>query len=387
MAKRRPQGDGMVRKRSDGRWEARIVIGHKNDGTPMHKSVFGKTQKETLDKLHRAIETYRDVDLCEDSRMTLGEWLDKWLDEYMIFTLRESTMQSYRMIVNHYIKPHLGKKPLTSLTTADIQKLYNKLKKEGRVREDPIKGKTLADSMVRGIHMMLHEALDAAVKERLIVRNPTNGTTVPKPNYSDKQVLDDCQLEKFLGMIEAYPDWRDFFYTECMTGLRRGEICGLKWSDIDFENRRLRVERSLSAVTNGNIQIGETKTGAGKRTIVLPPTLAALLAKRKENALNEWVFYNPCNPNLPMNPAAAYQKLHTILKNAELPRIRFHDLRHTFATHATKGGVDPKTLSGILGHTNASFTLDTYTHVTGDMQKNAAAIVGGMVKKLKLEDE
>ena len=147
MAKRRPQGDGMVRKRSDGRWEARIVIGHKNDGTPMHKSVFGKTQKETLDKLHRAIETYRDVDLCEDSRMTLGEWLDKWLDEYMIFTLRESTMQSYRMIVNHYIKPHLGKKPLTSLTTADIQKLYNKLKKEGRVREDPIKGKTLADDV------------------------------------------------------------------------------------------------------------------------------------------------------------------------------------------------------------------------------------------------
>ena len=313
MAKRRPQGDGMVRKRSDGRWEARIVIGHKNDGTPMHKSVFGKTQKETLDKLHRAIETYRDVDLCEDSRMTLGEWLDKWLDEYMIFTLRASTMQSYRMIVNHYIKPHLGKKPLTSLTTADIQKLYNKLKKEGRVREDPIKGKTLADSMVRGIHMMLHEALDAAVKERLIVRNPTNGTTVPKPNYPDKQVLDDGQLEKFLGMIEAYPDWRDFFYTECMTGMRRGEICGLKWSDIDFENRRLRVERSLSAVTNGKIQIGATKTGAGKRTIVLPPTLAALLAKRKENALNEWVFYNPRNPNLPMNPASAYQKLHTML--------------------------------------------------------------------------
>ena len=169
-----------------------------------------------------------------------------------------------------------------------------------------------------------------------IVRNPTNGTTVPKPNYPDKQVLDDGQLEKFLGMIEAYPDWRDFFYTECMTGLRRGEICGLKWSDIDFENRRLRVERSLSAVTNGKIQIGETKTGAGKRTIVLPPTLAALLAKRKENALNEWIFYNPCNPNLPMNPAAAYQKLHTILKNAELPRIRFHDLRHPYVKPTTK---------------------------------------------------
>ena len=144
MAKRRPSGDGMVRKRDDGRWEGRIVIGHKDNGEPLFRHVYAKTQKALLDKLHQNIENYRDVELTEDSRMTLGEWLDKWLDEYMIFTLRESTMQSYRMIVNHYIKPHLGKKPLTSLTTADIQKLYNKLKKEGRVREDPIKGKTLA---------------------------------------------------------------------------------------------------------------------------------------------------------------------------------------------------------------------------------------------------
>lgn len=227
--------------------------------------------------------------------------------------------------------------------------------------------------MVRGIHMMLHEALDAAVKERLIVRNPTNDTTVPKNNYPDKQVLEDGQLERFLGMIEAYSDWRDFFYTECMTGLRRGEICGLKWSDIDFENRRLRVERSLSAVTNGKIQIGEIKTGAGKRTIVLPSILAALLAKRKENALNEWVFYNPCNPNLPMNPAAAYQKLHTILKNAELPRIRFHDLRHTFATMALENGMDIKTLSAMIGHVSAETTLNIYSHITDTMQQQAAA--------------
>ena len=384
--KRRPQGDGTIRKRTDGRWEARIVIGHKNDGTPMHKSVFGKTQKETLDKLHRAIETYRDIDLCEDSRMTLGEWLDRWLDEYMIFTLRESTLKNYRQKCEHYVKRYLGSKQLASLTTTDIQKLYNRLKKEGRVREHPIHGKTLSDSMVRGIHMMLHEALDAAVRERLIVRNPTNGTTVPKNNHPDKQVLDDGQLEKFLGMIEAYPDWRDLFYMECLTGLRRGEICGLKWSDIDFESGILRVERSLESVTNGKIAIGETKTGAGKRTIVLPPTLTELLRRRRDNALNEWVFYDPLNPNLPVNPEAAYRKLHTILKNAGLPLIRFHDLRHTFATHAMKGGVDPKTLSGILGHTNASFTLDTYTHVTGDMQKNASVIVGNLMQKLKPED-
>ena len=382
MAKRRPQGDGMVRKRSDGRWEARIVIGHKNDGTPMHKSVFGKTQKETLDKLHRAIETYRDVDLCEDSRMTLGEWLDKWLDEYMIFTLRESTMQSYRMMVNHYIKPHLGKKPLTSLTTADIQKLYNKLKKEGRVREDPIKGKTLADSMVRGIHMMLHEALDAAVKERLIVRNPTNGTTVPKPNYPDKQVLDDGQLEKFLGMIEAYPDWRDFFYTECMTGLRRGEICGLQWGDFDGDAGTLKVCRTLHSKKKGEYTIGETKTNQGMRTIILPKSVVDILRRRKAEALSQWIFPDPVKPENPVNPDTAYHHMKTLLQQAGLPSIRFHDMRHTFATHALTSGVDAKTLSGILGHTNASFTLDTYTHVTSDMQKQASSIVGGFMENL-----
>ena len=97
--------------------------------------------------------------------------------------------------------------------------------------------------MVRSIHMMLHEALDMAVKERLIVKNPTNGTTVPKCNYAEKQVLVDSQLDTFLRAIEAYPEWVDFFYTEVMTGLRKGEICGLKWSDVDFDAGKLRVQR------------------------------------------------------------------------------------------------------------------------------------------------
>ena len=154
-------------------------------------------------------------------------------------------------------------------------------------------GKTLADSMVRGIHMMLHEALDAAVKERLIVRNPTNGTTVPKPNYPDKQVLDDGQLERFLGMIEAYPDWRDFFYTECMTGLR--------------------------------------------------------------------------------HPSAVYHRFQKILERANCKRVRFHDLRHTFATMALENGMDIKTLSAMIGHVSAETTLNIYSHITDTMQQQAAA--------------
>ena len=386
MAKRRPQGDGTIRKRSDGRWEARIIIGHKNDGSPMYKSAFAKTQKSALKQLHQLLDLYRDVDLTEECRMTLGEWMDKWMDEYMIFAIRESTLDSYRAMVKNQVKPFIGNKRLASLTTADMQKFYNKIKKEGRVREHTVHGKTLADSMVRSVHMMLHEALDMAVKERLLAKNPTNGTTIPKCNYPEKQILGDNQLETFLEAIKRQEYWGDFFYVEVMTGLRRGEICGLKWQDIDFEEDKLHVNRSVSVKRGGGLNIGETKTETGVRCIQLPPSVAELLKNRKQTAITEWVFPAFLNPEQPIHPQAAYRKLKVILKNAELPLIRFHDLRHTFATHATQGGVDPKTLAGILGHTNASFTLDTYTHVTSDMQKSASAVVGNMMQKIMIKE-
>jgi integrase len=118
----------------------------------------------------------------------------------------------------------------------------------------------------------------------------------------------------------------------------------------------------------------------------MPPSVAQVLQKRKQTAITEWVFPAFLDPEQPIHPAAAYRKLKVILKHAELPMLRFHDLRHTFATHAMKGGVDAKTLSGILGHTNASFTLDTYTHVTSDMQKSASAVVGNMLKNIMIKE-
>ena len=146
----------------------------------MYKSAFAKTQKSALKELHQLIELYRDVDLTEECRMTLGEWMDKWLDEYMIFTVRETTLESYRSLAENQVKRFIGNKQLASLTTADIQKFYNKIKKQGRVKPSRDGSYELADSMVRGVHMMLHEALDTAVRERLIAKNPTNGTTIPK---------------------------------------------------------------------------------------------------------------------------------------------------------------------------------------------------------------
>ena len=304
----------------------------------------------------------------------------------MIFTVRETTLESYRSLADNQVKRFIGDRRLSSLTTADLQKLYNKIKKQGRVKPNRDGSYELSDSVVRGVHMMLHEALDTAVREHLIAKNPTNGTTIPKNNYAEKQVLVDEQLDRFLEEIKKEEYWCDFFYVEIMTGLRRGEICGLKWSDIDFNANKLRVQRSVSKKKGGGIVIGETKTNTGTRNIIMPPSVSEMLIKRKQSAITEWVFPAFLNPEQPIHPEAAYRKLKVILKHAELPLIRFHDLRHTFATHAMKGGVDAKTLSGILGHTNASFTLDTYTHVTSDMQKNASAVVGTMMKNIMIKE-
>lgn len=379
MAKRRPSGDGMVRKREDGRWEGRIVVGHKNNGELIYRYVLAKTQAELTQKLHDKIEMYRDADLSEDCNMTLGEWLDKWISEFMIFTVREGTLSAYKSLIEHQIRPYLGNRPLSTITTNEIQKFYNAIKKNGRVHADREHGTELADSMVRKIHMLLHESLDTAMRQRLIVNNPTNGTTIPKNNYPAKQILNDEQLEKFMEVIKSDERWYDFFYTELTTGLRRGEICGLRWEDFDEQNGRLKIRRSVGRIKNGVLPIDETKTETGMREILLPPSTTELLIKRKENAVGNWIFPNFYRPEEPLNPQSAYTHLKVLLKKAELPLIRFHDLRHTFATHAIAGGVDAKTLSGILGHTNASFTLDTYTHVTTDMQKNAAKIVGNFM--------
>ncbi len=379
MAKRRPSGDGMVRKRDDGRWEGRIVVGHKNNGEPIYRYVLAKTQSELTQKLHDKIEMYRDADLSEDCNMTLGEWLDKWISEFMIFTIREGTLSAYKSLIEHQIKPYLGNCPLSTLTTNEIQKFYNAVKKNGRVHVDKEHGTELADSMVRKIHMLLHEALETAVRQRLAVNNPTNGTTIPKNNYPAKQILNDEQLERFMEIIKSDERWYDFFYTELTTGLRRGEICKLRWEDFDERNGKLKIRRSVGRIKNGVLPVGETKTEMGMREILLPPSTIELLLKRKENSVGNWIFPNFYRPEEPLNPQSAYTHLKVLLKKAGLPLIRFHDLRHTFATHAIAGGVDAKTLSGILGHTNASFTLDTYTHVTTDMQKNAAKIVGNFM--------
>ena len=375
MGKRRPSGDGLVRKRADGRWEGRIVVGHKEDGKPIYRSVFAEKQGDLMPKLHELKDQYAGVELTEDSSITLGEWLGRWLEEYKKPTLRPSTFAGYSKDIANHILPYLGAKRLTQLKTADIQKHYNRLLESGRMKDNG-KGKGLSNATVRGIHMVLREALDSAVREGLIPKNPADGTSPPKIYRSEKQVLTKDQLETFMKLIEGDEEWYDFFYTEIITGMRQGEICGLRWEDFDREKRTLRVARSVDFV-NKELVIGETKTEDGKRTIYLPDSLWRILADRhnQKASFSEWIFPNLLQPELPLNPSRAYRQLKKLLESGGLPSIRFHDLRHTFTSHAANSGIAPKTLSEIVGHTKASFTLDHYAHVTSDMQKNAANIV------------
>ncbi len=371
MAKRRADGEGNVRQKRPNLWEARIVAGHKKDGSPIYKYVSGRTQKEAYEKLRELITEYRNVELTEDSQITVEEWLQKWMDEYMLFSIREQTWKSYESVIRLYIIPNLGNKKVASLTTSTVQKFYNKLLSEGK-----------SGSLVRDTHLILHQAMDVAVKENLIAKNPTSGTKIPKVEYKPKNILNETQLEIFMDAIKQDELWYDFFYTEITTGLRRGELCGLKWCDFNETTGQLNVVRTITTRKGGGFKAGETKTEKGTRTIYLPPSTVKLLSERKNKVSSEWVFPNLYNNSKPINPATAYSRLKTILKKAGLPSIRFHDLRHTFATHALSSGVDARTLSGILGHTNASFTLDTYTHVTNDMQKNASLIVGKFIRDI-----
>ena len=378
MAKRRPSGDGMVRKREDGRWEGRIVIGHKENGDPIFRYIYADTQKALTAKLRQNITAYQGVDLTEECRMTLSEWLDRWLEQ-MVAILRPSTLEHYRSDMEHHVKPYLGQKKLTQITASDLRKLYDDLKKQGRVHPRPGQSRGLSTTTVHGIHTTLHHALKSAVDQRLLPHNPADHVEPPKVAHKSMTILNEEQMDTFLAAVEQDSIWKDFFYTELTTGLRLGEICGLMWSDFDARKGTLNINRTLQKEQGGRLVTGDTKTYAGTRKIVLPDSTAERLRNRKKYSYSVWIFPNPLRPEAPMNPPTAYHQLKKILAENDLPGLRFHDLRHTFATHALANGVDAKTLSGILGHTKASFTVDTYTHTTTDMHRKAAEIVGGFL--------
>ena len=222
---------------------------------------------------------------------------------------------------------------------------------------------------MRNIHQIIASAMKLAKEQRLSAADPTEGCALPKLEHKEMKTLPIEQLTSFLreakdsGVFEMY-------YVELATGLRRGELLGLKWEDIDLEKGDLRVKRQIARI-NGEIVEAPLKTKTAYRTLPLAEdTIAVLKEQKKKVGSSHWVFPSPTGG--PISPDSVLHMLHRVLKRAGLPRVRFHDLRHTFATLALQNGVDIKTVSGMLGHFSAGFTLDTYAHVTTAAQKEAA---------------
>ena len=375
MAKRRANGEGSIRKRKDGRWEGRYTAGRDPvTGKAIYKNVLGKTQAGVKEKLKAAIEKNA-VRTVNTEHYTVGQWLDTWMENYAKLQVRASSYKTYQGFISNHIKPALGEISLEKLTAMDLQRLYKYLLDSGRVEctESRNKPKGLSVKTVRNIKQMISSALNCAVEQRLIPANPTKGCVLPKLERKEMKILPPESLGTFFekarhsGVFELY-------YIDLATDLRRGELLGLKWSDIDLGKGIIHVRRQVLR-QNGEVVEAPLKTKNSYRNIAIGAETIEVLKGMEQK--DDYVFPSPYGG--PMSPDSVLHMLQRVLKRAGLERIRFHDLRHTFSVLALQNGVDVKTLSAMLGHYSAGFTLDTYAHVTTSMQKQAANAVGNFL--------
>ena len=261
MAKKRANGEGNIRKRADGRWEGRYTAGyHPETGKRIIKNVLGKTQAECKAKLKKAIEESQALDISRADEYTVATWLRTWFELYAKPHIRPSTMNYYHRNIEQHIVPAIGDIPLNKLITRDLQKLYNDLQSNGRLRKVQKKEKPgLSNSTVRGIHMMLHNALDRAVKERLILRNPTEDCIAPKVQKIEMQILPPEHIKDYLEAADRR-GLLPMFYLELVTGLRKGEITALLWSDLDARNNTISVSKQSVKNPNGELNSVDVKT-------------------------------------------------------------------------------------------------------------------------------
>ena len=336
MAKKRANGEGSIRKRKDGRWEGRYTAGHNLEtGKPIYRNVLGKTQAEVKEKLKTAIQETQSLDFSKTGQYTVGQWMDVWYENYAKIKVRPSSHQTYKGYIENHIKPNIGDIPLEKLTTLDLQRLYKTLLANGRVDRLESKGqpKGLSPKTVRNIHQILSSALKLAQEQRIILTNPAEGCALPKVEHREMKTLPVEQLQSFLreakdsGVFELY-------YLELATGLRRGELLGLKWEDIDLEHGDLRVRRQIARI-NGKVVEAPLKTKNAYRTLPLAEdTISILEEQKKKVGSSPWVF--PSATGGPISPDSVLHMLHRVLKRAELPEVRFHDLRHPNVKPTTK---------------------------------------------------
>lgn len=398
-------GAGSIRQRPDGRWEARFSLGaDPGTGKQIRKSVYGATQKEVRKRMTEAIAAFDAGNYFEPSKLTLGEWLDIWLSEYM-GDKKYSTAKHYKAQVATHIKPALGATALSKISPHIIQKFYNDLLKQGRTIPKKDKdGKTikkdgiavtekapLSAKSVRNVHGILTKALSVAVQMGYIRDNPADRVTLPRVEKKEIHPLTDDQVKAFLT-ASVGDEYESLLKVILFTGLREAEAMGLTWDCVDFKAGTVTICKQLQKrpLADGGFTFAPLKND--KTRVLKPaPFVMGLLSKRwKDQAAQRllagdlwegWqneqerktalVFTTATGGNF--SPQTVLNHYKKIAAKIGIPESRVHDLRHTFAVLSLQNGDDIKTVQGNLGHATAAFTLDVYGHVSERMKDDSAA--------------
>ncbi|HJB81390.1 MAG TPA: site-specific integrase [Candidatus Flavonifractor intestinigallinarum] len=406
---RAAQGSGTIRQRADGTWEARFVVGHDpGTGKPVRKSVYAKTQKEVRQKLAQAVAAVDNKSYREPCKMTLGEWLDIWVDTYLK-DVKPRTLKIYQDDIRLHIKPYLAAVKLNELDTHTVQRFFNTLLKSGKrvpkrdkegkiVKKDGktvYEGAPLSSKTVKNVHGVLHGALRQAVVNRYIPINPADGDFCKLPKIQKQEIkpLDEVQIADFLKAIHG-DRFEELFLVTLFTGLRQGEVLGLTWDCVDFDNGTLLVNKQMQLHQERGIkayQLVPTKNSKS-RTITAAPSVMSLLRRRRAIQAQQhleagplWqdsdlVFTDELGRHL--TKSSVYRSFKKIVAAIGRPDARFHDLRHSYAVAAIRSGDDIKTVQGNLGHATAAFTLDVYGHVTDQMKQASAARMEAFIKSV-----
>ncbi len=368
MAKRRGQGEGAIYQRSDGRWCASVDQGWE-DGKRKRKVIYGKTRREVADKLVVVQRTTQQGLPAQDDQITIGAFLDQWLRDVVKPTVRATTLNSYEGLVRKHLKPGLGKHRLAKLTPSHVQSFMNEKLEEG-----------LSPRTVAYLRTVLRSALNKALEWGMVHRNVA---ALVKPPRSVRAEVVPFSPDEAKALLETIKDTRlqALFAVPLAIGLRMGEALGLRWADVDLDTGTLRVAQSLQRI-KGGVVFTEPKSAKSKRTIPLPGHSLGILKAHRSRQLQErlaagdgWqdsglVFTTPIGTAL--DSRNVRRLFHELCEEAEIPKRRFHDLRHTCATLLLSQNVHPRVVMETLGHSQISLTLDTYSHVLAPLQRQAA---------------
>ena len=396
-SKKNAAGCGNIRKKIVKRngkeypyWEARYTVGFDpGTGKQIQKSVTGKTQKEVAQKLKELTAALDAGTYIAPNKMTVAQWLDTWQAEYLA-NVKPSTVSSYEATIRNHLKPGIGAIRLDALTTHDIQEFYNSLRSPTEKRKD------LSSKTIKNIHGILHHALQQAMLNNYIRTNPANACVLPKVTKKKVKPMNEHQITDFLKAIKGHK-YENMFLVALFTGIREGEVCGLQWECVDFDNGTILIDKQLQSL-RGKVRGDREKyalipTKNGKeRTITAAPFIMNLLWKTKraqdanrkdfgsdfqENGL---VFTDEIGNRV--TPQALYRAFKLVVTELGMKDVRFHDLRHSYAVDSLKSGDDVKTVQENLGHATAAFTLDVYGHVTEKMKKDSADRMQAFIKSV-----